>query len=232
MPVFYRWFADLCNLLFPELCLGCNTGLHYGESLLCTKCIHSLPYTDHHLYPDNRVCRQFWGRLPEPSAMALLYFKKGGIVQQMIHHLKYNHQKKLGYFLGKLAAGKLLSSAEYKNIDFIIPVPLNRKRLHQRGYNQSECIAAGISEVMNIPLSTKHLLRIRKTSSQTKKNRYQRHENMRSVFSICNETDLSNKHILLVDDVITTGATLEACALELIHCGIKKISIVAMAFAE
>jgi len=232
MSFIRRWISALVTLLFPNLCLACNTELYAGEHLLCSRCRYSLPYTDHHLFADNRVNRQLWGRIPSPNAMALLHFRKGGSVQQIMHQIKYHHQTALGAMLGSMAAEKLAASSQYQDIDLVIPVPLHWKRLRTRGYNQSECIAQGIAAYLQVPLDTNHLIRHSATSSQTRKNRYQRYENMKSVFAICDETALKDKHILLVDDVITTGATIEACALELHRCGIRKLSIFALAFAD
>ncbi|EDM37110.1 putative amidophosphoribosyl-transferase [Pedobacter sp. BAL39] len=232
MSFIRRWITALVRLLFPNICLACNTELYAGEHLLCSRCRYSLPYTDHHLFIDNKVNRQLWGRIPSPNAMAFLHFRKGGRVQQIMHQIKYHHQTVLGAMLGSMAAEKLAASSQYQDIDLIIPVPLHWKRLRTRGYNQSECIAQGIAAYLQAPLNTNHLIRHSATSSQTRKNRYQRYENMKSVFAVCDETALKDKHILLVDDVITTGATIEACALELHRCGIRKLSIFALAFAD
>lgn len=225
-------FQELIGLLFPNLCGGCGASIYHGESFLCSKCLYAIPYTDYHLYPDNKVAKQFWGRIPLNAAMALLYFKKGGKVQNIIHNLKYKNQTGLGIKLGKLIGDRLNSAPDYMDIDLIIPVPLHKKRERSRGYNQSELIARGISAVLNISVNSNTLIRTITTDTQTKKGRYMRFENMRTVFSVKNSEILAGKHILLVDDVITTGATIEACALELHKCGIKKLSIAAAAFAE
>ena len=227
-----RYTEDLINLLFPDLCNGCGNLLYRGEKNICTKCLYDLPYTDFHLYEDNLVAKQLWGRMPVNAAMAMLYFKKGTKVQNLIHSLKYKGKTEVGLTLGKLLANRLLKSEMYADIDLVIPVPLHEKKLRQRGYNQSEYIATGLAEGLGVAVSTKNLTRNKSTESQTKKARYTRYENMQDVFSVKNETDLLNKHILLVDDVITTGATLEACGNVLINNGIKKLSIAAVAFAE
>ncbi len=227
-----RYTEDLINLLFPELCNGCGKLLYHGEKDICTKCLYDLPFTDFHLYEDNLVAKQLWGRLPVNAAMAMLYFKKGTKVQNLIHGLKYAGKTDIGISLGKLLANKLSKSDFYADIDIVIPVPLHQKKLRLRGYNQSEYIAKGLAEELAIPVSTKHLLRNKSTESQTKKARYTRYENMQDVFNVKNADDLLDKHILLVDDVITTGATLEACGNVLLNHGIKKLSIAAIAFAE
>jgi len=227
-----RIFLDLIGLLFPELCNGCGNSIYHGESFLCSKCLFAIPYTDYHLYPENKVAKQFWGRVPVHAAMALLYFKKEGKVQNIIHNLKYKGQTGLGIKLGEMIGERLNSAPDYANIDLIVPVPLHKNKERSRGYNQSQLIASGISVVLNVNVNPDLLIRTVTTDTQTKKGRYMRFENMRTVFSVKNREDLAGKHILLVDDVITTGATLEACALELHKYGIKKLSIAAVAFAE
>lgn len=236
-----RYTEDLINLLFPELCNGCGKLLYHGEKDICTKCLYDLPYTDFHLYHDNPVAKQLWGRLSVNAAMAMLYFKKATKVQNLIHGLKYDGKTEIGITLGKLLAKKLNESEFYADIDLIIPVPLHQKKMRTRGYNQSEYIATGLAEELGISVSTKYLLREKSTESQTKKARYTRFENMQNVFtvesvksveSVKNMNDLADKHILLVDDVVTTGATLEACGNALIAHGIGKLSIATIAFAE
>ncbi len=226
------FITDMVGLLFPNLCNACGIQLYHGESLICTKCLYNLPYTDYHLHAENRVAKQLWGRLPFNAAMAMLYFKKGGTVQNLIHSLKYKNQTGVGVKLGNLLGERLILGSNYANIDVIIPVPLHQKKEKSRGYNQSKYIANGIAEVLKIPVCENILQRNTATATQTKKARYTRYENMKAVFSINQTEQISGKHVLLVDDVITTGATLEACGLELIDAGVLKISIAALAFAE
>lgn len=223
-------FFDLLHLLFPATCSGCALSLISGESEICSTCLYGLPYTDHHLHRENLVARQFWGRIPCHAAMAMLFFKKGGTVQQLIHHLKYSNQPALGIKLGVLLGERLLLSPDYRNIDFLIPVPLHRERLKKRGYNQAECIVQGLAQVLNVPVSTRHLFRGTSTDSQTHKGRFQRFENMSTAFELHHAEDLKNTHLLIIDDVLTTGATLEACAIALLQSKPEKISIAALAF--
>jgi ComF family protein len=232
MIAMQRLTTDLIGLLFPELCNGCGTNLNYGEKDICIKCLFDLPYTDYHLHAENRVAKQFWGRLPYDSAMAMLYFKKGTKVQNLIHSLKYNGKTEVGVKLGELLAAKLNLGIQFQAIDLIIPVPLHPKKQRIRGYNQAEHIAIGLGKGLNLPISTSHLLRQKATETQTKKARYFRFENMQTVFKVANPEQLKNLHVLLIDDVITTGATLEACGNALLAIGIKKLSIAAVAFAE
>lgn len=232
MLLFKQLLADLLSLLFPNLCCGCGAYLFQGEEQLCTICLYRLPYTDHYLHADNIAARQFWGRLPCNAVMALLYFKKGGRTQQIIHNLKYRGRKDLGLTLGKMIGEKLRMNNVYSDIDLIVPVPLHRSRQLTRGYNQSMYIAKGIADELNIPISTSNLIRNKRTGTQTKKGRYSRFENMLTVFAIENKSAFSGKHVLLVDDVMTTGATLEACGTILVKTEISKLSIATIAFAK
>jgi ComF family protein len=227
-----RIATDLISLLFPELCNACGSNLLKEEKEICIKCLFDLPYTDYHLYPDNRVAKQLWGRLPCNAATAMLYFKKGTKVQNLIHSLKYKGKAEVGVKLGNLLGERLKRSEYFKDVDVIIPVPLHPKKEKLRGYNQSEHIAIGVAAALGIKVNTSHLLRTKITDTQTKKSRYIRFENMHTVFSVSEHKQLENLHVLLIDDVITTGATLEACGNALLAVGIKKLSIAALAFAE
>jgi ComF family protein len=232
MPKLKQYILDFLYLFFPEHCNACGKQLFHGEKQLCISCLYDLPYTDFHLYAENAVARLFWGRLHCHNAMAMLYFKKGSRVQQLIHQLKYRSQTALGFKMGTMLAERLVVSAAYDDADLIIPVPLHFKKERKRGYNQSKVIADGMAEVLHIPVSTSHLIRRLNTGTQTKKNRYNRFENMKAVFHTTIPEELAGKHVILVDDVITTGATLEACGQVLLDCGISKLSIAAVAFAE
>ncbi|MHA4894236.1 ComF family protein [Pedobacter sp. PWIIR3] len=232
MNTFRRILEDLIGLLYPNLCYGCLKHLYTGESLICTECLYHISYTDHHLDPNNRVAKQFWGRIDFNAAMALLNFKKGARVQNLIHHLKYKNQMLLGERLGTMVAANLINSPYFEGLDLIIPVPMHPRKQHKRGYNQSECIAKGIAAELNIAINTTALLKTRETTTQTRRSRYSRHENMKSVFSLTKPVEIEGKHILLVDDVITTGATIEACAIEISKAKDIKLSIAAVAFAD
>ncbi len=227
-----QWCNDLIGLLFPNLCNACGVALYHSEYLICTKCLYDLPFTDYHEYADNRVARQFWGRLPINAAMAMLYFRKGTKVQNLIHNLKYNGRTDVGILLGNMLGERLRTATLYQDIDLVIPVPLHRKKYKMRGYNQSMFIAEGIAAQMGTGISGDHLIRNTYTESQTKKSRYNRYENMKDVFQVNFQEDIMGKHVLLVDDVITTGATLEACADALFAAEAGKVSIAALAFAE
>jgi len=232
MLIIKEFLYDFRCLLFPDLCCACGTHLIQGEKQICIACLYDLPYTDFHRHSENTVAKLFWGRINCQAAMAMFYFRKGTKVQNLIHALKYKSQTKLGFTLGRMLGDRLHEAENYRQADFIVPVPLHRKKERSRGYNQCKFIADGMAGRLQIPVNTGHLVRSQATETQTKKNRYNRFKNMRSVFQVKNPEMLAGKHIILVDDVITTGATLEACAQVLLDCGVAKISIVALAFAE
>jgi ComF family protein len=232
MTVLVRLATDLLNLLFPRLCNACGQHLVRGEQNICLGCLYDLPYTDYHLHADNRAAKQFWGRLPCHAVSSMLYFKKGSRVQRLLHRLKYNGQMELGVELGTMLGERLSESGRFAEIDFIIPVPLHKRRERLRGYNQSKCIADGVAAYLHIPVLTGVLTKPFSTASQTRKGRFSRYENLKSVFRIAEGHELSNKHVLLVDDVVTTGATLEACGLILYAAGISRLSIATLAFTD
>ncbi len=218
--------------LFPETCAGCNNRLSH-ENLLCTDCMYSLPITDHHKIANNRFTNHFLGRVKIEKGAAYINFRKEGVVQELLHKLKYRGKFFIGVFLGKMAA-EIVEDVDYFNdIDIIIPVPLHKVKESIRGYNQCEAFAKGLSEYSNIPYRVDILLKIKNTSSQTKKSRIERIENVEKSFFVTPDIDLNEKHILLVDDVVTTGATLEACALALkkIYPNVK-ISMYTIAIAN
>ncbi|MVN19977.1 ComF family protein [Mucilaginibacter arboris] len=224
------YFADFVSLIFPELCQACAKSLYRNEELICADCLYHLPYTDFHLNADNAVAQQFWGRVPLEAAAALLYFTKGSRVQNLMHQLKYKNKPEVGVYLGKLAGKRLLENPIFTSADMIIPVPLHKQKLLKRGYNQSLSFAEGLSEKLSIQAEVDNLVRITGTESQTKKSRTSRYENMKDVFSVKKPEKLADKHILLVDDIITTGATLEACCNVLLEIPGVKISLTAIAY--
>ena len=232
MKLLTTYWNDFTALIFPQLCQACGNTLVSNEDLICTACHYDLPYTNFHQQPDNVVARQFCGRIELRSAYVLLYFSKGGKVQNMMHKLKYRNTPKLGNKLGEIAGKQLLTSEFHQDVDFIIPVPLHPRKLKQRGYNQSAQFAEGLAEKMDIPVDTVNLIRLKHTDTQTKKSRFSRYENMKDVFGVRDTQKFAGKHLLLVDDIITTGSTLEACGLELLKIPGVKISVAAIAYAE
>ncbi|NCD70444.1 ComF family protein [Mucilaginibacter agri] len=226
------YIADFFSLLFPQLCEACNETLSRQEELICTNCLYNLPYTNFHRSNDHIVAQQFWGKLPLEGSFALFYFTKGGNVQRLMHHLKYRNKPQIGTLLGKIAGRQLSTHDKLKTADLIIPVPLHPSRLRKRGYNQSEYFAKGLAEIMEAKVSTKNLLRAKATETQTRKSRFERFENVSEVFKINDPAALAGKHILLVDDIMTTGSTLEACGNILLQIEGVKLSIATMAYAE
>lgn len=216
-------------LFFPKHCCACGRALLKKENHICLPCISSLPYTNTHLEKDNAVERIFWGRLKLEQAFSMLYFQKKGKVQNLMHELKYNGKKELGIVLGDLYGSHLLNHSEFKHIDLIIPVPIHSKKKLLRGYNQSDFIAQGLSERLKIPTTPTSVEKRIHTESQTNKNRFERWENVDSTFKVIEKESIMNKHILLVDDVLTTGSTLEACGKEILNLSGTKLSIATIA---
>ncbi len=226
------WLNDILNLFYPHICYACGDSLTNQENIICLSCELKLPRTGFHLHDDNPIARVFWGRVQLQAATSFLFFNKGGHVQELIHALKYKGKTETGVYLGKLFGMDLKNSPFYQNIDVVIPVPLHPKKFHKRGFNQSETIAKGISQSLGIDIDHEHFIRLVNTDSQTKKSRYNRWENVKGVFGITDEKKLNGKHILLVDDVLTTGATLEACTSVLLNIENTKVSVATLAYAQ
>ncbi len=226
------WINDFLNLFFPNNCSACGNALAGQEQVLCLACEFKLPATGFHLHKENPVSEVFWGRIKLETATSYLFFNKGGKVQQLVHLLKYKGRKDIGLFLGKHFGLQLNDSPLYSTIDFIVPVPLHPKKEHKRGFNQSEFIARGISVATGNPVSSNNLIRVVHTDSQTKKSRYSRWENVKDVFHLQRPEEFIGKNILLIDDVLTTGATLEACANRLMKVKGIRVSAATIAYAQ
>ena len=220
---------DFISLFFPRLCAACDAALLSHEEVLCTLCWHQLPLTGFHKLDDNAVSRIFWGRVNITHAAAFCYFQKGGKVQHLIHLMKYKGRKEIGEYLGKIYGKQLRDVELYRDVDVIVPVPLHRRKQRKRGFNQSEYIARGLSVSMKLPIDTKSLVRVTHSESQTRKSRLKRWENVKEIFVVKEVKTLQNKHVLLVDDVLTTGATIEACSRELLKIQGVSVSVVALA---
>ncbi|MBS1682309.1 MAG: ComF family protein [Bacteroidetes bacterium] len=227
----HSWLSDFISLFFPQTCMGCSLGLAKGEEILCTKCILELPLTHFSSFEENPVKERFIGRLPIKQAWALLRYRKSGVVQQLLHQLKYKNYPEIGLRLGKLAGEDYLNNNGHAAFDFIVPVPLHAARLRNRGYNQSTKFAKGIASALKIPVDEKLLFRRSNTNTQTTKTREERWENVQHAFEVTGQNKVEGKRILLVDDVVTTGATLEACGEKLIKAGCKELSIACIAEA-
>lgn len=226
-----KLLKSLINLLFPRVCAACGTLLLEGEDTVCTTCRFLLPKTGYELHPDNPLAQMFYGQMPFHAVTAEFFFSKTGKVQHLIHGLKYHHCRENGIFLGQEIGKSLFKAADYQNINYIIPIPLHPKKEKKRGYNQSHVIAEGISEVMDIPIAEKCLVRSIFTDTQTKKSREERWQNVKDIFEVQNVEKLEHKHILLVDDVLTTGATLMSAGKALMRVKGIKISVATVACA-
>jgi ComF family protein len=225
-------FTAILNLFFPKACLGCEALLLQNESVICTQCRHNLPLTNHHLHLENEMFKTFYGRIPLEQASALFYFNKKGIVQSLIHNLKYRGHQEIGQVLGEWYAADLSKIENFKTIDYIIPVPLHPKKLKQRGYNQLTTFGETLSKELKIPYKTTILSRNSYSKTQSQKNRDGRTQVINAVFEVAFTEQQHGKHFLLIDDVVTTGATLESCCRALLKIPHAKISIVCMTMAS
>ena len=221
----------LINLLFPRVCAACGNILLEGEDIVCTTCRFLLPKTGYELNPNNPLAQNFFGQMPFNAVSAEFFFSKSGKVQHLIHGLKYHHCRENGIFLGQEIGKSLLKAPDYQGIDFIIPIPLHPKKEKIRGYNQSHVIAEGIRDTTNIPIAENCLVRKVFTDTQTKKSREERWQNVKDIFDVNNPAQLAGKHVLLVDDVLTTGATMMSAGKALAHVEGIKISVVTAACA-
>lgn len=226
------WLNDFISLVFPRICACCGNSLWKHEKIVCHSCEFRLPRTLYHLERENPVTRAFQGRVPIEGGTAYLLFNKGNKVQRLIHQLKYKGRKDVGVWLGEEYGLDLLHSPFFRDIDLIIPVPLHKKKYMKRGYNQSDQFASGLSRSLNIPVDNKALIRTRASSTQTRKGRYERWKNVEDIFSLVVPEKVDGKHILLVDDVITTGATLESCIIALRSRADVRVSVAAIAVAK
>lgn len=221
----------MLHFVYPRLCFGCNKSLLDQEQVLCLGCANDLPLTNYHHIADNESSRRFAGRIKFEHATSFAYFTKDGLVQQLLHEFKYKNNKVVGVFLAKRFAAALRKTTWIQEVDVIIPVPLHKSKENKRGFNQSEIISQTLSSVLNITADSQSLIRIANTDSQVQKSRAERAENMSRAFSIKDAAHLKGKHVLLIDDVLTTGATIEACVLALQAIEGIRISIATLGIA-
>ncbi len=226
------FFEDILNLFFPKVCATCGDTLVKNEDLICFKCRTEVPKANYQSSSDNELKDRFTGKLKIEYAWAGLLFYKSGITQKLLHEFKYNNHPEIGELFGRQLAMKMNEEKIFEKIDMIIPVPLHPKKERKRGYNQSQYFARGISEIINIPTHIHYLKRIKHSASQTGKSREIRWKSVENAFEVQTPDELISKHILLVDDVITTGATIEACGKKLLDAGVSKISIATLAIAK
>ncbi len=222
---------DFIALIYPQNCPGCGKSLVKGEKILCTICRYNLPVTKYYQETQNPLYQKLMGRIKLEGAYPYLFFYKSGIVQSILHHFKYKNQPEIGHQLGIWFGEELVNNLS-PSWDLIIPVPLHPLKEKRRGFNQSDYLASGLSEAVGVPWSKKVVVRRVKSETQTHKTKTERWENVRGIFSVTNTGEVKEKHILLVDDVITTGATLESCGTTLFEAGIKKLSIASIAVAR
>jgi len=222
---------DFIGLFFPLVCEGCGNLLFRNEDTICTRCLAGLPKTNFHQYPDNPVMETFWGRIKLESATSFLYYAKAGKVQRMIHNFKYHQKKDVGSVLGKMFASDLRTSPFFSNVQVLIPVPLHWTKQKTRGFNQSEVIARAMGQIMKTKVETQVLYRRFATDTQTKKSRLKRVENVSGKFALQNPEKIAGQHVMLIDDVITTGSTIEECASLLLQVEGVKVSIASLGFA-
>ncbi len=223
---------SLSQLIFPHVCEGCGSDIIDSNQMLCLRCLSSLPQTNFHLHGNNPIEKLFWGRLPVTYATAQYYFTKESMMQHLIQQFKYRANKELGLSLGKLIGNSLMQSNRFLSIDALVPLPLHEAKERRRGFNQATILCNGIAEVMGKPVLKNAVIRNTPTESQTKKNRVERWQNMDRRFELVNENQISGKHVLLVDDVVTTGATLEACGRELLKANNTQLSIATLCFSS
>jgi ComF family protein len=224
--------GDFIALFFPKYCRGCQEALVRGEDMICTKCLLELPRSYYHLERENPFYNKLRGRIPVTHVMTLFKFVKESKVQHLLHALKYKNQPELGTALGRMYGHDLLE-ADYKDqFDLIIPVPLHSSRKRKRGYNQSEKFGSGLGEVLEIPCADNYMKRQVMTETQTRKSKLNRWANVNTVFKVTRPEAVDQKRILLVDDVVTTGATLEACGQALVDAGCKELSIACIASTQ
>ena len=225
------WFFSFVHLFFPRQCAVCGAILQEGEEGICMKCNMDMPRTNYHLRKDNPVERMFWGKIPLEHATSCFFYHKGSDFRRILHQLKYGGRKDLGEVMGRFMAAELSTAGFFGDVDVIVPVPLHPRKQKMRGYNQSECIARGVSAVTGIPVDTASVARMRHTVTQTRKSSYERWENVDGIFCLRRADAFARKHVLIIDDVLTTGATTTACADALKEVEGVRISVLTLAVA-
>lgn len=231
-PLLKEALHGTAHLIFPQLCEGCRTPLLFQEKVLCMNCAFELPQTNFHHNPENEAALRIAGRIPYQNATAFAYFTAEGLLQHLLHRLKYSGRKAVGVYLGEQAGHALKNTDWIGNVQAIIPIPLHPKKEAKRGYNQSAIIAAGLSNILNVPVQMHALVRTRHTESQTRMSREERTVNVKDAFVLHPKAQLTNQHILVVDDVLTTGATIEAASSALLHAPGLKLSVCTVGLAK
>jgi len=228
--MFKSLLSHFLHLIYPHNCEGCGTDTLNAGSFLCAKCLHQLPQTGFVAAAVNPLEKRFYGRIKVEQAGAGYYFSKNGLLQHMINELKYRNNKEMGHYLGKLLGYQLLATTRFDAVDALVPLPLNPKREASRGYNQSQMICEGIVSVWKKPIINEGISRIIYTETQTHKNLGSRWDNVEHAFAVTDDTYLKGKHIALIDDIITTGASIEACGTELLKVEGLKLSVLSIGY--
>nr|WP_026754166.1 phosphoribosyltransferase family protein [Sediminibacter sp. Hel_I_10] len=223
---------NLLNLFFPDVCYACNSLLTDNELHICTNCRHEMPLTNFHDDSNNAVHKTLYGRVKFENATALLHFSKKGIVQQLMHNLKYRGHETIGVVLGQWLGEELKTLEGYRAIEVVVPVPLHKAKLRKRGYNQVDKFALALSKALDAELNTTTLVKITNSKTQVFKDRLKRSSDINSNFTVVDLDSLRGKHVLLVDDIITTGATIEACANAMNKIQDIKLSLALMAITD
>jgi len=228
------FWSRLFDFIAPRACVICGSRLAISEDVICTSCNLHIPRTDYHFDAyDNPMARLFWGRIPVERATALFFYLAHSGTSNILYQLKYHHHPEIGEKMGRMLASEIKSSGFFDDIDAIVPIPLAKKRLRQRGYNQSMELAKGINQLTGIPIHSEAVVRKSFVTSQTRLHRWERNDNVENVFSVTDVTvSLTGQHILLIDDVVTTGATITACAKEMLKAGGMKFSILSLGLAK
>lgn len=232
MPLLTDIKESVLHLIFPHVCAGCGNDVLPKEQALCLRCLDALPLTHYHRHADNPVEKTFWGRLPLVAATAPYYFTKESLMQRLMHQFKYKGNKELGLFLGRQMGTSLIETSRFSTIDVLVPLPLFNTRERKRGFNQATILCEGIADVLQKPVLKNSVIRTMHTESQTNKTRTERWQNMEGHFDITDTESIAGKHVLLVDDVVTTGATLEACGRALLQADGVQLSIATLCIAS
>ncbi|MER0440790.1 ComF family protein [Emticicia sp. W12TSBA100-4] len=226
-----KWFKHFLDIIYPRTCEACGEALLGGENLICTNCMIDLPRTNSHIQRLDKVSNRFWGKIPVTDTITFMKFSKKGKVQKLLHELKYRNKPEVGKYLGKIYGVDLKAVDFDKKIDLIIGVPLHPTKLVQRGYNQADCIAEGLSEALNVPYDTNAVKRLTHTPTQTKKSRIERFQNVDNIFEVVDNEKVRNKRIAIVDDVLTTGSTIESLGITLLNAEVKEVCVITIAAA-
>ncbi len=230
MPLLKSAIHSVLHLFYPHVCTGCGSDVISQDQQLCLRCLHELPVTNFFGTTGNSVERIFYGRLAIQQAAAGYFFTKESLLQHLLIQLKYRGNKEIGFYMGCLLGQLILQHKAFIDVDALIPLPLNPIKERKRGYNQATALCLGISSIVNLPVLDSAVVRKVYTETQTHMGRINRWENMDGVFAIMDKAGIEGKHLLLVDDVVTTGATLEACGSEILQVPNTRLSIATLAY--